>query len=81
MRIDLCKIFGHKWERVVIGFKINTYTFITCFCRRCDFGHDELYKLIDDTGAEINTYNFDYFRKLKKETPVATKQQEQKEGK
>ena len=35
MKINWCRILGHKWVPLVVGFELNGYTFITCYCGRC----------------------------------------------
>lgn len=63
MRIDWCKILGHKWVPIIIGFKDRDYTFIGCYCDRCRLGDNELHKAVADQTTVIASYNFEYFKK------------------
>jgi len=68
MKIDWCKILGHRWRPVVIDIKTDTTnTFLTCFCSRCQMGRKQLDKFIQDTDPDINSYNLDFFQEMPKQ--------------
>lgn len=64
MKIDKCKLFGHKWTPIFIKGKYNNKTvkFIGCFCGRCRKGHDEILEVNElAIDREFGTYNEKYF--------------------
>jgi len=65
MKINWCRILGHKWVPLVVGFELNGYTFITCYCGRCGIGREEIYRLIREKNAKVCTYSFEYFTSIR----------------
>lgn len=65
MKIDLCKIFGHKWIPVyIIGRFNNTKVkFIGTECKRCKYGETDLRKTIAKMhSCPVNTYSEKYYK-------------------
>jgi hypothetical protein len=61
MKINWCKIFGHKWERVYIG-KRGEWKMITTYCSRCDFGRLNIYDFLYTHKHDYGTYTEKYFK-------------------
>lgn len=64
MKIDKCKLFGHKWIPVFIKGEYNgrTVKFIACFCDRCNKGYDEVHQITASAiNKEFGTYSENYF--------------------
>ena len=66
MKIDWCKVWGHKYRPVfregyIKGEHIKV---ITCFCDRCGFGREEDSAFGKKVNPEImGTYQEKYFKK------------------
>jgi len=66
MKIDKCKLFGHKWTPVFIKGKYNgeVVKFISCFCDRCGKGYDEVHNINKVAeNREFGTYSEKYFNR------------------
>lgn len=64
MKIDKCKLFGHKWTPAFIKGEYNgkAHKFISCYCSRCDLGYDEVLDIIGAAAdLEYGTYSEKYF--------------------
>lgn len=59
MRIDWCKLIGHKWVPVYIGN--GEWKIIMTFCERCYFGHDEAKHFSETNKTKFATYDVKYF--------------------
>lgn len=60
MKINWCKLLGHRWIIVYIA-KTGKFKFIATYCQRCRLGKDELHDAIDKLKTNINTYEIKYF--------------------
>ena len=58
--MDRCKWFGHKWQIVYIRKGLN-WSFVACYCERCQFGYKELLEFVKKHKPIINTYSEKYF--------------------
>ena len=64
MKIDWCKILGHSYEPLFIKgrFADKEVKFISCKCRRCDFGEPEIVDTVDKMDDyDFFTYTEKYF--------------------
>ena len=64
MKIDKCKLFGHKWTPLFIKGKYNgkVIKFIACFCQRCNKGYNEVHDINEAAiDREFGTYSEKYF--------------------
>jgi hypothetical protein len=64
MKIDKCKLFGHKWYPCYVrGYYGGTQIkFIGVYCQRCRKGHDELLDAIKkQTISVYGTHSEEYF--------------------
>jgi hypothetical protein len=64
MKIDWCKILGHKWIPVyVIGYFKNTRVkFIGSECKRCNYGENDLRETIARMdNCPVNSYSEKYY--------------------
>lgn len=64
MKVNICKLFGHKWTPVYIKGEYNgkMVKFISCYCSRCGYGENEVYE-INDTAINrvFGTYSKKFF--------------------
>ena len=62
MKINWCKIIGHRWEPVFIKGTYNggTRKFILCQCKRCGLGEEEVQQIGD---LAVNRFYFTYSEK------------------
>ena len=62
LKIDKCKLFGHKWTPVFIKGEYNgqMIKFIACFCGRCRKGYGEVHEIV---GAAKNRQFAEYSEK------------------
>jgi hypothetical protein len=53
MKINKCKILGHKWHPISIQIDFNGQLIkcVICYCKRCKKGFYENANLIDITNA------------------------------
>ncbi len=62
--MNWCKWLGHKWHPVYIG-KYSKWKMIGCFCKRCNYGYDDLINFLSflqyNKGFDFGTYNEKYF--------------------
>ena len=68
MKLNLCKLLGHRWVPVFISgeYKGIKVKFIGTYCSRCDKGHDELLNTVrSQTDITYGTYVEEYFDDLK----------------
>ncbi len=66
MKVDKCKLFGHKWMPVYIKGDYNgkTVKFIACYCDRCRKGYNEAQDINQSAeNREYGTYSEKYFDK------------------
>jgi hypothetical protein len=64
MKINWCKIIGHKWIPVYIKGEIGgkKIKFIGVKCGRCGKGYDDLLDVVNKLDScEYNTYNEKYY--------------------
>jgi len=64
MKMDKCKLFGHKWMPLFIKGEYNgkTIKFIACYCKRCQKGYNEVININEVAeNKEFGTYNEKYF--------------------
>lgn len=64
MKIDWCKILGHKWIPVyIIGYFENVKVkFIAAECKRCRCGENDLRNTITKMNScPVNCYNEKYY--------------------
>ena len=69
MKIDWCKMLGHKWVPVyIIGwFADNKVKFIATECKRCKIGNEDILKLIRVLDpCTICSYSEKYYNELNK---------------
>jgi hypothetical protein len=60
MKIDWCKVFGHKWRIVYVG-QYDKWKLISAYCERCGFGHRELNDFVNTTPHDFASYTEEYF--------------------
>jgi len=64
---EKCKIFGHKWTQVYIGFKayplqkINKNNIIGTYCERCLIGSGDLTDFLYNHGFEYCSHDKIYW--------------------
>jgi len=66
MKIDKCKLLGHRWVPVFIKGTYNgkEVKFIACHCERCNKGKKEMSGIIDlAVNRKYGTYSEKYFDK------------------
>lgn len=66
MKINWCKILGHKWIPVYIAgyFGDKKVKFIGTYCKRCGYGEEDLRDVVNKMdNCPINTYNEKYYEK------------------
>jgi len=66
LKINKCKLFGHKWVPVFIKGEYNGkfIKFIACYCDRCNKGYNEVFGINEVAiNREFGTYSEEYFNK------------------
>jgi hypothetical protein len=67
MKIDWCKILGHRWIPVyVIGyFEDVKVRFIAVECKRCNYGGNDLRQTVFKmSNCPVNSYNEKYYSEI-----------------